>query len=181
MPDPLDEKRFVFENGVAGKIAGIVEPVIEDLGFRLVRVVVSGRDGGTVQVMAERADGELSVNECTTISRNLSPVMDAYDPMPSNYRLEVSSPGIDRPLVRPADFERHIGHEAKLELREMVDGRKRFRGVVGGFVDGEVRLRIRLEGADDVQELGFAVAMIESAKLVMTDELLKAAFDRAKR
>ena len=129
-----------------GSIADLAEPVLEELGFRLVRVKVSGRDGGTVQIMAERPSGEMTVEDCATISRRLSPVLDAYDPMPGTYRLEVSSPGIDRPLVRPSDFALWTGHEAKVELKELVDGRKRFRGVIEGVVKDEVRLKIELEG-----------------------------------
>ncbi len=95
------DRRFARETGAARAIADLAEPVLEELGFRLVRVKVSGRDGGTVQIMAERPSGEMTIEDCATISRRLSPVLDAYDPMPGQYRLEVSSPGIDRPLVRP--------------------------------------------------------------------------------
>ncbi len=106
------ERRFVRETDQERTVAELAEPVIEELGFRLVRVKISGRDGGTVQVMAERPNGEMSVHDCATISRGLSPVLDAYDPMPAAYNLEVSSPGIDRPLVRPSDFALWAGHEA---------------------------------------------------------------------
>ncbi len=140
------DRRFARETGPARAIADLAEPVLEELGFRLVRVKVSGRDGGTVQIMAERPNGEMTVEDCATISRRLSPVLDAYDPMPGRYRLEVSSPGIDRPLVRPSDFALWAGHEAKVELKELVDGRKRFRGVIEGVVKDEVRLKIELEG-----------------------------------
>ncbi len=141
-----EDRRFARETGPARAIADLAEPVLEELGFRLVRVKVSGRDGGTVQIMAERPSGEMSVEDCATISRRLSPVLDAYDPMPGQYRLEVSSPGIDRPLVRPSDFALWAGHEAKIELNELVDGRKRFRGLIEGVVKNEVRLKIELEG-----------------------------------
>ena len=140
------DRRFARETGPARAIADLAEPVLEELGFRLVRVKVSGRDGGTVQIMAERPSGEMSVEDCATISRRLSPVLDAYDPMPGQYRLEVSSPGIDRPLVRPSDFALWAGHEAKIELSELVDGRKRFRGLIEGVAKTEVRLKIELEG-----------------------------------
>ena len=141
-----EDRRFARETGPARAIADLAEPVLEELGFRLVRVKVSGRDGGTVQIMAERPSGEMSVEDCATISRRLSPVLDAYDPMPGQYRLEVSSPGIDRPLVRPSDFALWAGHEAKIELTELVDGRKRFRGLIEGVAKTEVRLKIELEG-----------------------------------
>jgi ribosome maturation factor RimP len=122
-PTASADRRFVRETGTARVIADLAEPVLGELGFRLVRVKVSGRDGGTVQIMAERPGGEMSVEDCATISRRLSPVLDAYDPMPGHYRLEVSSPGIDRPLVRPSDFALWAGHEAKVELTELFDGR----------------------------------------------------------
>jgi ribosome maturation factor RimP len=171
----VSDERFVRESGPAGEIAALAEPVIEDLGFRLVRVLVSGRDGGTVQVMAERADGSCTIEDCTAISRAISPLLDAHDPMPGRYHLEVSSPGIDRPLVRASDFEAWAGYEAKIELREAVSGRKRFRGTLEGFEDGEVRLLADLDDGDGPQHFGFPVALVSSAKLVMSDELVRAA------
>jgi ribosome maturation factor RimP len=160
------DQRFARETGPARTIADLAEPVLAELGFRLVRVKVSGRDGGTVQIMAERPTGEMSVEDCAIISRALSPIFDAYDPMPGQYRLEVSSPGIDRPLVRPSDFALWAGHEAKVELKELVDGRKRFRGVIEGIAQDEVRLRIELEGKAEHVVIGLPFALIGEAKLV---------------
>lgn len=154
------------ETGVERQIADLAEPVLEELGFRLVRVKVSGRDGGTVQIMAERPNGAMTVEDCATISRRLSPVLDAYDPLPGAYRLEVSSPGIDRPLVRPSDFALWAGHEAKIELKEPVDGRKRFKGEIEGVEDEEVRLKIELEGKAEPAVIGLPFALIGEAKLV---------------
>ena len=154
------DRRFARETGAARAIADLVEPVLEELGFRLVRVKVSGRDGGTVQIMAERPSGEMSVEDCATISRRLSPVLDAYDPMPGQYRLEVSSPGIDRPLVRPSDFAFWAGHEAT------IDGRKRFRGLIEGVAKTEVRLKIELEGKAEPVIIGLPFSLISEAKLV---------------
>jgi len=171
--------RFVRETGLAGEVAGLVGPVITDLGFRLVRVVASGRDGGTLQIMAERDDGELTIDECARISRELVPVLDAYgENIRERYSLEVSSPGIDRPLVRAADFERSIGREAKLELIGMVDGRKRFRGRIDGFADGKLRLEVDLEDGRGVRFLGIGVEQIASAKLVMNERLMREALHR---
>lgn len=170
--------RFIRETGQAGAVAALLEPVLESLGFRLVRVVVSGRDGGTVQIMAERPDGTISVDDCAIISRNVSPLLDANDPMQGSYRLEVSSPGIDRPLVRPSDFEAWAGFEARIELKELVDGRRRFRGRLEGFEAGEVRVEVELEGADGKvapHVIGLPVSLIEQAKLMLTDDLIKAA------
>ncbi len=172
--------RFLRETGLAAEFALVAEPVLESLGFRLVRVMVSGSVDRIVQIMAERADGTISVDDCETISRGLSPVLDVADPLPGKYRLEISSPGIDRPLVRPSDFEDWSGHEAKIELREPVDGRKRFKGVLEGFEDGEVR--IAAEAGDlGLQHLGFPVNLIADAKLVLTDELIREALARAKK
>ena len=171
--------RFACETGKAGEIAQLVEPVLRELGFWLVRVNISGRDGGTVQIMVERPGGIVGVEDCATISRRLSPLLDAYDPFPGGYRLEVSSPGIDRPLVRPRDFENWVGHEAKIELKELVGGRKRFRGLIERFEEGEVRLQVVLDGAEEPLVIGFPVALIAEAKLVQSDNLLKVAVAKA--
>ncbi len=167
------EHRFICESGVAARVASLVEPVIVELGFRLVRVKIM--NGNTLQIMADRAEGDMTIEDCTLISRRLSPLIDAHDPMSDRYFLEVSTPGIDRPLVRPADFIDWAGHEAKIELRELVDGRRRFRGILDGFEDGEARLSVTLEGYDEPQIIGLPVAMIHEAKLVLTDRLLKTA------
>ena len=126
------------ENGQAGRIAALAEPVIEALGFRLVRVTVSNRDGGTLQIMAERADGQIDVNELAKISRDLSPLLDAHDVISDRYFMEVSSPGIDRPLVRPSDFQKWVGYEAKIKVKQAIEGQKRFRGFIEGFDNNEV-------------------------------------------
>ncbi|WP_088345010.1 MULTISPECIES: ribosome maturation factor RimP [Rhodomicrobium] len=178
MAEPFDgdlHQRFTRESGVAARVAALAEPVIEELGLRLVRVKVSAQSGTTVQIMADKPDGAISVDDCARISRRLSPLLDTEDPIPGGYVLEVSSPGIDRPLVRPADLDDWAGYEAKIELREMIDGRRRFRGVLEGFEDGEARLRVELKGHDEPQVIGIPVAMIGEAKLVLTDELLKMA------
>jgi ribosome maturation factor RimP len=174
-----DDRRFVHETGLAATIAALVEPVLEHLGFRLVRVHVMGRDGQTVQIMADRPDGTISIDDCEAISRELSPLLDAHDPLPGSYRLEVSSPGIDRPLVRPSDFETWAGHEAKIELKQPVNARKRYRGVLEGFEGGEVHLICELDQLGR-QVLGFPVALISEARLVLTDALIRDALRRSK-
>jgi ribosome maturation factor RimP len=168
------ETRFVSETGPAGEIASLAEPALDELGFRLVRVKVSGRDGGTVQIMVERDDGTVSIDDCSVISKRLSPLLDAHDPMPGRYHLEISSPGIDRPLVRPGDFDLWSGYETKIELKELIDGRRRFRGLIEGYSDGEVRLKVEIEGYDTPQTIGIPVDLIASAKLVLNDDLIKA-------
>lgn len=168
-------ERFMRESGLAAEIVTLAEPVIEELGLRLVRVKISAQGGTIVQIMADRPSGAISVDDCASISRRLSPLLDAHDPIPGGYTLEVSSPGIDRPLVRPSDFEDWAGFEAKIELKELVDGRRRFRGILEGYEDGEARLRIELKDYDEPQIVGLPVALIGEAKLVMTDSLLKLA------
>ncbi|HSA66849.1 MAG TPA: ribosome maturation factor RimP [Methyloceanibacter sp.] len=160
------DRRFARETGAGREIADLAEPVLDELGFRLVRVKVSGRDGGTVQVMAERPKGQMTIEDCAEISRKLSPLLDALDPMPGGYRLEVSTPGIDRPLVRPSDFASFTGHEAKIELKELVDGRKRFKGRIEGVRNGEALLKIELPGSEEPQVIGIPFSLISEAKLV---------------
>ena len=178
--DGADHRRFLTEHGLEAEIAAVVEPALEDLGFRLVRVQISGREGKTVQIMAERPDGTITIDDCETISKQVSPLLDVHDVVSGSYRLEISSPGIDRPLVRPSDFEAWAGNEAKIELKEMVDGRKRYRGMLEGYEDGEVRLEVELDQVGRTV-LGFPVALISDAKLVLTDELIREALARAKK
>ena len=179
-PEVKGKSRFICETGLAASLATLVEPVLEDLGFRLVRVTVSGRAGKTVQIMAERPDGTITIDGCETISRQLSPLLDANELVTGSYRLEVSSPGIDRPLVRLSDFEDWAGHEAKVELKEPVDGRKRYRGRLDGIEDGEVRMEVEFEEIGRVT-VGFPASLISDARLVLTDELVRDALTRAKK
>lgn len=173
--------RFTRETGLAAEVASIAEPVLEGLGFRVVRVSMMGRsEDRIVQIMAERPDGSITIDDCEQISRALSPVLDVADPVQGTYRLEISSPGIDRPLVRPSDFEDWSGHVAKVELKEPVEGRKRFKGTLEGFEDGEVRIAADL-GELGLQHLGFPVNLVAEAKLVLTDELVREALSRAKK
>jgi ribosome maturation factor RimP len=172
--------RFMRETGLAAEFAAIAEPVLEGMGYRLVRVLISGAVERIVQIMAERPDGSITVDDCETISKGLSPVLDVADPLSGKYRLEISSPGIDRPLVRPSDFEDWAGHEAKIELKEPVDGRKRFKGLLEGFEDSEVRMAAEA-GSLGIQHLGFPVDLIADARLVLTDELIRDALARAKQ
>jgi ribosome maturation factor RimP len=169
------QTRFIHETGLAATIARLAEPAIEDLGLRLVRVAITGQNGTTVQIMADRPDRAITVDDCALISRRLSPLLDAHDPIKGGYVLEVSSPGIARPLVRPSDFEDWAGFEAKIELTQTIEGRRRFRGVLAGYEDGEVRLNVVLKDNEEPTLLGLPVSMIGEAKLVLTDELLKLA------
>lgn len=171
-------KRSAKESGLAKKIAEIVEPVIEDTGFLLVRVRIIGEeDGLNVQIMAEnKQDGTLGIDDCSLISRAISPILEVEDPIANEYRLELSSPGMSRPLVRPIDYNRNAGMEAKIELSNMIDGRKRFRGEIEGFDEetNEVRVFVELDGFTEPQIIGLDFNNIEDARLVITDALLKA-------
>lgn len=173
-------ERFIREAGPAAEIAALVEPVLEDMGFRLVRVVMSRRDGSTIQIMADKAAGAINVDDCASISRRLSPLLDAHDPVEDRYFLEVSSPGIDRILVRPSDFEDWAGFETKVELKELIDGRRRFRGILEGYENGEMRLQVRLDEKSEPQTIGLPIDLIHDAKLVLTDELIRASLAKAK-
>src|SRR5579883_879386 len=175
------EPRLIAESGTAARVAALAEPVLESLGLRLVRVRVSGQDGCTVQVMAERGDGTLQIEECEAVSRALSPVLDAADPIDRAYRLEISSPGIDRPLVRRSDFERFSGHLAKIEMAVAHGGRKRFRGTLAGVEGDAVRLRRDDVGAEEDPDILLALEDIAEARLVLTDELIAESMRRGKK
>jgi ribosome maturation factor RimP len=167
--DATVETRLARETGPASQVAALAEPMLRDMGYRLVRVKISGP---TLQVMAERPDGSFTIDDCERVSRQLSPALDVADVMPGHYNLEVSSPGIDRPLVRAVDFARWSGHEAKIELRAPKDGRKRFRGRLEG-IDGET-VRVSLDPASGGEREIVALAFddIADAKLALTDALI---------
>jgi ribosome maturation factor RimP len=176
----LDEPRLVVEPGVAARVAAVANPVLQGMGYRLVRIRVSGEAGCTVQVMAERPDGTMLIEDCEAISRALSPVLDIADPIERAYRLEISSPGIDRPLVRRTDFERYAGHLVKIEMAVAHEGRKRFRGILTA-VEGD-RVRLRRDDVRDGQDPDALLVMedIADARLVLTDELVAESMRRGK-
>jgi ribosome maturation factor RimP len=156
----------------------LLDPVAEACGYEIVRLRLMGGVTRRLQIMAERPDGDMNVEDCTRLSRAVSEVMDAADPISGEYTLEVSSPGIDRPLTRLKDFETYEGLEARIELDRLAEGRKRFRGVVAG-VDGD-NVGIDLEGEEETAMVPFA--WIVEAKLMLTDELMKrGAEQRAQR
>lgn len=173
-------ERFLRETGLAAAVADLADPVLADLGFRLVRVQIQGREGTIVQIMAERPDGTMTVNDCEAISRQLSPLLDVHDVVSGSYRLEISSPGIDRPLVRPSDFEDWADYEAKIELSEPIEGRKRFRGRLEGFENDEVLIEVELPELGPTV-IGLPVSLVSDAKLVLTDDLVREALRRAKK
>ena len=174
------DDRLVREEGREARIAQIVAPVAGDLDMRLVRVRLFDQNGLTLQVMAEREDGTMSVNDCEALSKSLSPVLDVEAPIPQAYSLEVSSPGIDRPLVRRSDFETWMGHVAKVETASLVRGRKRFRGIIEGIEDDELVLRRDDAGKDDDPQWRVPLTAIATAKLILTDDLIREALKRDK-
>ncbi|MGB5092670.1 MAG: ribosome maturation factor RimP [Parvibaculum sp.] len=169
---------LVAAPGTARRIFELIAPVVADINFEIVRIRFGLQDGQTLQIMAERPDGSMVVADCEELSRTFSALLDVEDPIKGEYNLEISSPGIDRPLTRPKDFVRWAGFEAKLELSEPIDGRKRFRGLVQGFEDGEVLLEVELEGFSQPQVIGLPFDKVSEAKLVMTDSLIKESLKR---
>lgn len=162
---------LIAKSSLDKRLAEIVGPVIEDMGFELVRIRLMGGKTATLQIMAERPEGGIEVDECADISTAVSAVLDVEDPIIDAYTLEVSSPGIDRPLTRLKDFETFEGYEVKIETAELIDGRKRWRGVVAGVEGGEVLLNIE-EGGED-QTIGLQFDWLSDAKLVLTDDLIR--------
>jgi ribosome maturation factor RimP len=174
-----DEPRLISEPGRAARIACLTEPVLAALGYRLVRVRISGLAGCTVQIMAERPDGTMSIDDCEAASRALSGVLDAADPIEGSYRLEISSPGIDRPLVRRSDFDRYAGHVAQVEMLAPINGRRRFRGELVGAEGESVRLRCG-DGASAPGEVLLRIDDMAEARLVLTDALVSESLRRSK-
>jgi ribosome maturation factor RimP len=176
----LAEPRLVVEPGAAARVSAVAAPVLQQLGYRLVRIRISGEAGCTVQIMAERPDGSMQIDDCEAISRALSPVLDIADPIDRAYRLEISSPGIDRPLVRRSDFERYAGHLAKIEMAVAHQGRKRFRGMLAGVEGDKLRIRRDNVPAGDEAEVSLVMEDIADARLVLTDELIAESMRRGK-
>ncbi len=158
---------LIAKTAIDRRLAEIITPVIEDMGFELVRVRLMSGKSTTLQVMADRPDGGIEVDELALISQSISAVMDVEDPILDEYTLEVSSPGIDRPLTRLKDFEMFEGYEAKIETGELIDGRRRFKGELAGVEDDEVLINVE-EGT-----IGLKFDWLTDAKLVLTDDLIK--------
>jgi ribosome maturation factor RimP len=175
----LAEPRLIAETGTASRVAAITAPMLVELGFRLVRVNISGLDGCTVQIMVERCDGTMSIEECEAVSRAISPVLDIADPIDRAYRLEISSPGLDRPLVRHSDFGRHIGQVVKIELAVPFEGRRRFRGNLVSIDDSSACIRME-DGPSGSAYVQLRFDDMIDARLVLTDDLIAAALRRGK-
>lgn len=167
------EPRIVTETGIDARVAAIVEPVLVSIGFRLVRAHLSGQNGLTLQIMAERNDGSMTVEDCEEVSRALSPVLDVEDPIDKAYHLEISSPGIDRPLVRRSDFERWEGSLARCDTSVLINGRKRYRGFIRNVTDTgfSIERDQPVYGEENVAEIPFSA--LSEAKLILTDDLIR--------
>jgi len=175
------DDRIIRESGIDARIAAIILPVLRAIGFRLVRVRLSGQNGLTLQIMAEREDGTMTVEDCEEVSRAVSPALDVEDPIEKAYHLEVSSPGIDRPLVRKSDFSAWAGHLAKVETSTPAAGKKRYRGRIeeageDGFV---IRNDKAAYGEEPTVEIAYD-AVVE-ARLVLTDDLIRDALSKDNR
>lgn len=173
---------LVAKAAIDRRIRQIAQPVIEGMGFELVRVRLMGGQRKTLQIMAEKPGGGIEVDDCAAISTALSAVLDVEDPIADPYTLEVSSPGIDRPLTRLADFDTWAGHEARLETAELIDGRRRFRGILQGTEGDEVLIEIEAPPAapgepreSETVTIGLRFDWLSDAKLVLTDELIREA------
>lgn len=149
------------------KLAELLNPILEDLGFEMVRVRLSNGNPSTLQIMADRLDGQIGVDELAEINTSVGTILDVEDPIPENYTLEISSPGIDRPLTRKKDFDSFQGFEAKVETTELIDGRRRFRGVLAGVNNDEVLINLE-EGT-----IGLKFTWLLDARLVLSDDLIK--------
>ena len=162
---------LIAKAAIDRRLAEIITPVIEDMGFELVRVRLMSGKATTLQIMAERPEGGIEVDDCAAISTGVSAVLDVEDPILDAYALEVSSPGIDRPLTRLKDFDMWVGYETKIETTELIDGRRRFRGSIAGTENDEVLITIEDQGEDVT--IGLKFDWLEDAKLVLTDELIR--------
>jgi len=171
--DNTNEPRLIVETGLDQRVAAIIEPVLVGMGFRLVRVRLLNLNGLTLQVMTERNDGTMTVQDCEEVSTAISPVLDVEDPIDKAYHLEVSSPGIDRPMVRKSDFQRWIGHIVKCETSILVDNRKRFRGkIVAVDADGFTIERDEATRGEE-QKVTIPFSTLAEAKLILTDDLIR--------
>jgi ribosome maturation factor RimP len=171
--DNTPEPRLITETGLDQRLADIIEPVLVDIGYRLVRVRMLNQNGATMQIMAERNDGTMDVEGCEEVSVAVSPVLDVEDPIDKEYHLEVSSPGIDRPMVRKSDFVRWTGHILKCETSIMVGNRKRFRGkIVATDADGFTLERDQVSEGEE-QTIVIPFTALADAKLILTDDLIR--------
>src|SRR6195952_966703 len=162
----LNEPRYIKQTGLEARVAAIVEPVANGLGYALVRIKITQENGCTLQIMAEDETGRFTIVNCEKLSKDVSPALDVEDPIEREYHLEVSSPGIDRPLVRARDFAAYIGHEAKVELGDMVNGRKRFRGTIKAADADSFTITVPDAPAGTDPDHTLSLSLLAEAKLV---------------
>ena len=174
------DDRLIRDTGLEARLYGVIAPVAADLGMRVVRVKLSGRNGLTLQIMAERLDGSMTVSDCEVLSNGVSPVLDVEDLIDRAYHLEVSSPGIDRPLTREADFVNWAGHLAKVQSATIIDGRKRFTGFLGPLQDGAVTLLPAPDHGGGTEPVAIPLDAVTEAHLVLTEDLIADALKRDK-
>jgi ribosome maturation factor RimP len=174
------DDRIIRETGIDARVAQIVGPVADACGFRLVRVRLTGQNGLTLQIMAERPDGSMTVEDCEELSRALSPALDVEDPIEKAYHLEVSSPGIDRPLVRVTDFAQWRGHLVKIETSVMVEGKKRFRGRIAEADEATLLVERDAASYGDEPTVRIPMETIAEARLILTDDLIRDALRKDK-
>lgn len=174
----IGDDRIVRESGVDARIASIIMPVLRATGFRLVRVRLSGQNGLTLQIMAEREDGTMTVEDCEAVSRAVSPALDVEDPVEKAYHLEVSSPGIDRPLVRKSDFSTWAGHQVKMETSILVAERKRFKGKIAEAGEDDVLIERDLPAYGEQPSVRVPYEAISEARLILTDDLIRDALSK---
>ncbi|WP_024586736.1 ribosome maturation factor RimP [Aliihoeflea sp. 2WW] len=177
---PSGDDRIIRETGIDARIAQIIEPVMRSMGYQLVRVRLSGQNGLTLQIMAERFDGTMTVEDCEEVSRAVSPVLDVEDPIEKAYHLEVSSPGIDRPMVRKSDFVLAKGHLAKIETSLMVAGRKRFKGKIVEADENGITLESDQLSYGEEPVARIPYDALGDAKLILTDDLIRETLKRDK-
>jgi ribosome maturation factor RimP len=173
MNETVIEPRLITETGIEARVAAIIDPVIVGMGYQLVRVKLSSQHGLTLQIMAERPDGTMTVNDCEALSMAISPVLDVEDPIDKAYNLEMSSPGIDRPMVRKGDFRKWAGHLIKCETSVMVEGRKRFRGKIVSVSEDGFVLDREQTSRDEASEITIAFSALAEARLILTDDLIR--------
>jgi len=172
------DDRIIRESGIDARVASVVAPVLKGMGFRLVRVRLSGQNGLTLQIMAERNDGTMTVEDCEEVSRAVSPALDVADPIEKAYHLEVSSPGIDRPLVRKSDFSAWAGHVVKLETSILVAERKRFRGRIAEAGESDVLIERDQPAYGEEPSVRVPYEAIAEARLILTDDLIRDALSK---
>ncbi|HSX75908.1 MAG TPA: ribosome maturation factor RimP [Shinella sp.] len=181
MTEQENEPRLIVETGLDRRVADIIEPTIEQIGYQLVRVRLSAQNGATLQIMCERPDGTMTVEDCEKVSMAVSPVLDVEDPIDKAYHLEVSSPGIDRPMVRKSDFSRWLGHLLKCETSILVDSRKRFRGKIVAADENGFTLERDQPAAGDEPTVVIPFTALAEGRLILTDDLIRDALAADKK